>query len=593
MQKIKSILSDLSYKFKNSITKYPTAIISATIIMLLALVKASWDFDYNVKTYTLLSIVQYGMLVNVTSSMALAAYKELNSKISIVHTSLLAILVPVLTMTYLYFFGIVDVNSIDNFIILNVASFRVSALAIISLVLFILLLAKYENIKTFTLSFYVFNHALFTALFYGIVLLLGFYSVIGAFQALVYNDMSYKIYSYLAIVIAYLVYLVFLGYLPKSTNEKFEVIKSNFVNNILNKVLVGIMLALGFVLVIWALRVLLIKVDIEFTTLSTIINAFVLFGLWLYIMVNDQTVPLVKFYKLAYLITSTLILIIQLFAFKNEYQAYGLTDMTLGVVYIWIFGISTIVILTVFKTNAFRKVAYSLIGVIGLASLPYVGMFELSYYQQKARLKDTLINEQMLVDDNIVAKADLDFDKRFIISHSFRYISNSQKTNSISWLDVDYTKNNFNQVFGFNEVYSLSPNENVYKYVNITLKDKILELDNFDYLLMVEYEDLLNTYKFEFDGVEYAMAMSKIDQFSLKANGELIVNQSLTDYFDELIDKYMLHQNDVELGLDGLSVTIDNSDVHLTIIFDYIELFYDNDKVDKFISIKGVYLSLK
>jgi hypothetical protein len=91
---------------------------------------------------------------------------------------------------------------------------RMGVAVFISLMAFIWLAGYPKEKSDFSRAFFMTHKAFFIALLYGLVLMGGTSGVAGAFQALLYRDMSSKVYMYLATLSGFTAFCVFAGYFP-------------------------------------------------------------------------------------------------------------------------------------------------------------------------------------------------------------------------------------------------------------------------------------------------------------------------------------------------------------------------------------------
>ena len=96
----------------------------------------------------------------------------------------------------------------------HLSTSRVVAFLAVNLLLFILLAGYPRTQSDFARSFFMCHKALLVALIYGGVIMAGTSGVARAVQALLYRDMSEKVYQYLATFVGLFAYAIFVGYFP-------------------------------------------------------------------------------------------------------------------------------------------------------------------------------------------------------------------------------------------------------------------------------------------------------------------------------------------------------------------------------------------
>lgn len=429
-----NLKSSINKVFKGSIksfSRFPASIISAIIISIVAIISISMDWETQ-KTYSLLfDSIQLSFALGAVLSMATVAYEEIeseNKKINFLFANTAGLVVAIISFLLLYFFsGIVSEEGITY--VSTIASLRVGVAIFASAVAFVYIVSKANTVDSFSDSFFITHKAFAISAIYGLVIMIGVSGVLGAFQALVYRELNFRVYQYLGVAVGFLTYTVFLGYFPsfrsteKTSKMKVAEEQPRFIFVLFGYILVPIMLALTVVLLLWSLRMLVKGVDVSFTQLSSIASSYVIIGIWLHIMVAKHNTKLTNFYKTAYPFSAILFLAFEAWALIVQVNKFGLKTTEYSFIMLWIFAAISVILLIFLKDKAYRKISLVAIVVAIISVLPIIGYQDITFNSQISRLEQTLSEEGLLINNNIVkAEGDIDVLKRGEITEAVDFI---------------------------------------------------------------------------------------------------------------------------------------------------------------------------
>lgn len=593
-----------------SFSRFPAAIISAVIVSVATIVKIAMDFESGSSHYFLLSSIQAAFLLAASSSMAFEVFRQAvasKGKRSFGLGNLPGIVIGIISFLLLYFFGRIS-NETSSLYLSNISLARVAVGIFISIVAFIYIISKSKFVVSFSNSFFIAHRAFVISAIYGMVLMLGVSGVLGAFQSLVYTGMSFKIYQYLGVIVGFLTYTIFLGYFPKFQKQNKDTIKKlaiqpKFIFILFEYILIPIMIALTFVLLVWATRVVLEGVKVSFNQLSGIASSYIIVGIWLHIMVGSHKTKLSRFYKRAYPFTGVLILIFEAWALWDRISKFGLKSAEYSFLMIWILAAISILFLIFLKDKAHRKIALTAIGVSLITVLPMIGYQDITFNSQVSKLEKVLEEEELLVDGKIVSKKEkVEATRRGIITDAVDFISSSEKTNTPSWFkeDLDHEKI-FKVTFGFEKSYGVYDDPEEYNFVNYRIEEGIVDISDYSISLnTLAYGDvnLVN----EFQGKEgyYEVIVTnefeKIPEIEIRLEGMQIYQKSMEEYLSKLLEKYPPEESrEIELGLEDMSLTIETDNLNLLMVINNIDVFLGetNEETNYYIEFNGIYAQEK
>lgn len=614
MNQFKNAVNTLFENTTKSFSRFPVAIFSALLIAIIAMIRVFQQNAYQSDTNFLYNTIQLALLLTAIFSQASIARYEVEDnaeKKTFILANGAAITVGFITFLALYFFG-VNISEEGYKTIASIAQARVVAATLISAIAFVYITSKSKSIKDFASSFFMSHRAFIIAMIYGLVILIGTLGVLGAFEALIYNNMSYKIYQYFAIATAFLTYSFFLGYFPSFKEDadlseiNEAIIQPEFIKVLLDKILLPIMLALSAVLMVWTIRVLFNGVEVTFTQLSSISTAYIIFGIWLHIMVAKHDTKLSNLYKLAYPFVALYILAFEAWALFIRISEYGLKTEEYSFAMIWIFALVSVILLIIFKTKAYKKIALVAIAITTIWVLPFIGYEDLTYSSQISRLKKTLITNNMLIDDKIVkASSDLDNKTKFKITDSVDYILNIDKEKLPSFMSRELEFNTkFEKTFGFTRSYDDRENPENYYWQNLQVATGVINIEGYSDIMtislneMYESNDFIiennnNTYKINWSMTKKAAGIPIV---TVSKNGQQQLEQNLEEYLIALIDKYPYDEKQHNVvPVEDMSLTIENDDFSIFVLFDSVEVSYDgySQFTQYYVSLSAMYFKAK
>lgn len=592
-----------------SFSRFPAAILSAIIISIVAIVRITMAWDMQRSYALLFDSIQIAFVLGAVFSMAAVVFDEIETdkkKSVFMLANIVGIVVAAITFLLLYFYG-GKVSEDKTVYLSGIALARVSVGIFISIVTFIYIMSKSKEIDSFSDAFFITHRAFMVSFTYGLVIMIGTSGVLGAFQSLVYRGMDYRIYQYLGVAVGFLTYTIFLGYFPsfrqgQNINEIEEVKEQpKFIFILLDYILVPIMIALTVVLLIWSVRVMLRGVDVSFNALSGIASSYVIIGIWLHIMVASHTTKIAEFYKKAYPVAGVLILVFEAWALFTQLSKFGLKTAEYAFLMIWIFAVISVLLLLFLKKEAYRKIALTAVVIAIIWVLPIVGYQDITFNSQVKRLEETLKEEEILVNNEIIAKDEgVEKLKRGEITDAVDFISYSEKSNKPNWFKKDLNDNRvFKQTFGFEKTYGLYPEDSDYSSINVRLITDIIDISDYSLSLNKELNDMTDSFTvFESDKGSYEIIFLResngVPKITVKQDNNIIIQEDMSQYLSELASKYSdLEENkQVEAPFEEMSMTLEGEGISMLLVFNNINVHKDNlrNTIDYYVDFQGIYV---
>ena len=545
------------------------------------------------------------------------AQSRINTQKAFKLANLLGVAAAALTLGFLYRFGSSDpaLTGSQFAVISNIAAARVGLVMFISILAFNVFAGYPEEKSDFARAFFMSHKAFFIAALYGGVVLAGASGVAGAIQALLYNDMSSKIYLYISTLSGLLAFTIFVGYFPDFRKDSDDAHRETaqkqprYIEILLGNILVPIVLALTLVLLIWAGRTIISGVDTYFNTLYGIAASYTIGGIWLHIMVTRYETGIAKFYKRVYPLAALVILVFEAWALFLQLSASGLkfTEYAFGIV--WLLAAAASILLLVRKERSHHLIVMVASVLALVYVLPVLGYNALPVTAQSNRLKDLLVNEGMFVDEDIVpAAAAPTLAVRESITDAVEYLAYANDAKLPSWFDKDMAQPDiFLSTMGFEKVWPQTdinnPGYTEYLSTMLYLASGPIDISDYQWALnpQEEYKTgqsrvTLAGQKGSYDIYWETSGENNIPSLRIVENETVILQQDMKEFFDSVVEKYPLGQPEpVYAGAEDMSVKISTDKLHILIVVRNADVTLDpkQDILSYWLNLEAIYIAEK
>jgi hypothetical protein len=209
--------------------------------------------------------------------------------------------------------------------------------------------------------------------------------------------------------------------------------------------------------------------------------------------------------------------LIPIVLFQTLSSSLKISDVgiTYGRYYVILFGVFATIAGILFSILPIRRnglVAPILIILSVISILPPIDAFTLSKVTQTERLKNTLIQNEMLSGDTITPNSDLSEKDKSIILSAVNYLDRMDYTKSIDYLHPYYVSLDFDKTFGFSR-YDNNDQQYQSYYISRDTKEPVLIAGN-DYMIQMSIYNMaeLAANSFEVDGVRYNLRVDNSDK---------------------------------------------------------------------------------
>jgi len=598
---------------------FPASIASALAFALVTMVRIKLDWPeqeaYNFLFNCLHWAFALGAIFGLTA--VTASQSRRNDAKSFRLANFVSFLLVLGTFALLYLLGEqdtgIEISRTSRLSIIAVS--RVSAAITVSFLAFIVLASHTKENSDFSRSFFMTHKAVFIAAIYGMVMLAGASGVAGAIQALLYNDMSEKVYMYISTIAGFLSFTIFVGYFPDfrkgviDNHREVAQKQPRFVEILFDFIMVPIMLAMTVVLLAWSLRTIFSGDWPSFQELSSIATSYAFVGIWLHLMVTHGKSGLAKFYLRAYPIAAIVILAFEAWAIVVQLGKSGLKTTEYFFILTWIIAVSASIILIVMKDRGHNIIIALICAMVIVSVLPAVGYNILPVNMQVNRLEALLEKEAMLKDGQIVsASEEPEISTRESITDSVLFLARSDEADLPEWFEDQLSeKKYFEEQFGFAQAFPENDNyyggNDTYLGTSLYLGRVPIEIDDYRWAIinigLYDYKD--ESVSVDGEKGEYLFYWNmgrgnEIPSLEIRLNGETIVDEDMNEYFDRVLQAYPLGDTKREATpLKDMSMHIETPEVEVLLVFRNVEASVDtqNDIISYWVEVEALYFNEK
>ncbi|NMB43034.1 MAG: DUF4153 domain-containing protein [Clostridiales bacterium] len=596
---IKKVLTGSMKSFK----AFPATIGCAFVFMLVTFVRIHLDWHDQEHYNFLFNCLQWSLAFGAIFSMMLltGAKTRRGSKEAFIGANIISILLTVVVFIILYNFSY-EVREYGDSIVRHISSLAITRVIVgtlVSYLLFIIFSALANDREDIPKALFMNHKAFFIAWIYGLVIIAGVSGVAGAFQALLYQDMSEKVYMYIATITGFIAFTIYLGYFPdfnrdvRDENRELAQKQPKFIEMLFGYIMVPIMIGLSVVLLLWTGRTIISGVQVEFAQLSSIAAVYTFVGIWLHMMVSDHETKFASFYKKFYPVVALVILAFEARALIGQLSRTGLKMSEYWFILLWMVSVSGAILLIVLKARAY-KVLIAIICVLAIISvLPITGYHYLPAKAQARRLEKLLISENMLVNNSIIpASKEPSQEVKFAITDAANYLGYANDVKLPEWFNEDTTDNEiFRTVFGFEQTWSLDDSlddKSAYRSINLYLPVAPIDIRDYDIAIdlgqrfakdqeVISVEGISGNYQINFDP-SYG---KNIPSLEIHLNDEPIIQTDMTDLIDKVTNKYSFDEYSFEAGtIDDMTMLIETSELKVLLVFSNIEIYSYSEEED-------------
>lgn len=593
---------------------FPAVIGSALAFSIVTMVKIQLDFPQQESLDFLFSCLHWSFAFGAIFSLPVitAAKSRCKDQSKAFFTAnLIGVVAILITFLSLYLFCGMEAPGFRYPLISPLATTRVAVGILLSLIAFIILAGHPKEQSDFASSFFMIHKAFFIALIYGMVLMIGSSGVARAVQALLYHEMSSKVFMYIGTLSGFIAFTIFVGYFPDFrmgvVDDRRVAVqrKPRFIEILFVYILVPIILALTGVLLAWAIKSALSGMHVTFLQLSIIAATYSIGGLWLHIMISGYEAGLAKLYRRIFPFSTLIILLFEAWALLKQlaYSGLKLTEYSFSL--IWFVAAVSVILLIVFSSKAYSKIAVLTCVAAVISVLPIIGYHALPVTAQVMRLETLLVREGILADNHLTpASTAPEPSVRIAITDAVIFLTNAQDAKLPSWLSRDLNKYDvFQKALGFEQTWPESdPNEVPSEYLGtyLSLSSESIDISGYRWVIHPQQKYSNAQEQLSIKGnrgtyyIDWIPNTGKgIPSLVARLNDYVIIDQDLTVFLEDLLQKYPPSQGRGDVPVTNeLTLRLASSELEILLVFRRIEVSVNpyQDTVNYWFDLDALYI---
>ncbi|MFX4262807.1 DUF4153 domain-containing protein [Pelotomaculum propionicicum] len=595
-----AFIRSISQIFKGAASAFqtfPAAIACALAFAIVTMIRIQLDWPMQEPYNFLFDCLHWSFAMGAVFSLAAitAAQSRFNNARAFLAANLLGAAAAAVTFLALYLTsGTSPDAAVSRYMVVSgIATSRVLVAILASFLAFIVLAGYPEDQSDFARSLFMTQKALFIALVYGGVITAGASSVAGAVQALLYPEMSEKVYMYIATMTGFLGFTIFAGYFPDFRRGRVDEHREEaqkqprFIEILFEYILVPIVLALTAVLLLWAGRTVVTGTWPVFVQLYGIATGYAAGGIWLHVMVTHLESGPAKFYRRVYPVTTLVILAFEAWALFIQLGRTGLKTTEYSFALIWVIAVVSAVLLLVRKARAHTAIAALVCAAAVFSVLPAVGYHALPVTAQVSRLEKLLASQGMLAGEQLTpAKTVPEQDVRESITDAVTFLAYAGDAKLPDWFDRRLGESNvFKSKLGFEQTWPIT--EDIYNGgrmgIALMLPPGAVDISDFNWAVNLQNYYGKGNDSVTVDGVKGTYRISwtvnppnGVATLKIELDGRVVLEQYMNSYIDRISAKYPPGEGKpTEASFEDMSLRLETQEVSVLLIFNNVDINVD------------------
>lgn len=599
-----------------TVETFPISIASAFAFAIVTMIRIQLDWPQQEAYNFLFNCLHLSFAVGAVFGLAAitVAKSRFYDMKSFITANILGVIVIIITFILLIFFGDSDSKLGETTIryVSNIAASRISVVILISMLTFIFFAGYPRSESDFSKALFMVQKAFVIASIYGFVLMGGASGVAGAIHALLYRSMSGKVYMYLGTIIGFLAFAIFVGYFPefqKGIHDPHREVaqkQPRFIEILFEYIMIPILLALTGVLLAWAGKTIITGDWAEFSTVSGIVISYSFGGIWLHLMVTHFTSGLTKFYRKVYPITAGVILLFGIWSFMIRLSEQGLQTEEYFFFLIWIFAMSSVVLLFFKKEGAHLYIITTICVLSFISVMPIIGYDTLPINFQVSRLEDLLIDEGILQDDELIpTTSELTLEVREAITESVDFLGSSEEAKLPDWFEENLDHREvFKEKLGFDQTWPDRPDRIDGDFSDtlgtyLSLPNGSIDISEYEWVAYfgnARYPDDVTTIQGRNGSYEISWLIESRENMptiKILLDDQVILESDLKEYFKEVRETYDPEDGNVTSDhIIDMTYLIETKPVTVLLVFDNVDITVDprRDEIRYWINLSAIYL---
>jgi hypothetical protein len=442
---------------------------------------------------------------------------------------------------------------------------------------------------SFNKSFMISFKSFFNSLFFSGVLFAGVAIILGAIDLLIVS-LDYKAYPQAANIIFILFApMYFLSLIPVYTRSNFNIQQQaiekaahtpKFLEILISYIVIPLISVFTLILVIYLVK----NIGGEFWSdnlIEPMIVSYSITVILVYILASDLETKFAVLFRKLFPKILVPIVTLQIISSFITLTDTGITHTRYYVILYGIFAVASGIFLSFIPVRKNGMIALLLILFSIVSIVPPVDAFTISKNSQINTVKEILVKNGMLENNEIIPKDSIPDKDQEKLTNAIQYLWMLNYTEQISYLPKNFEPyKDFRSTFGFEEYRDFGEYEKV-PYTLVQLNQPIpINITGYDFFIQMDIS-LKNgkeegQFQFEKDGKNYILS-KEIDNG--KANLTLMdenKKELLVFHTDEVFDKFSNYKGDNNISVEEATFMSENELAKITLIIQNFESQQEN-----------------
>jgi len=601
---------------------FPVTLASAAGFTIVTLIRIWMDWPQQEDYNFLFNCLHLSLAASAILGLAMitAVQRRYNSPRAFALANSTAAALGALFFLLLFLFGGAE-PSISRPVVTNVSGLvaaRMSVVMILGMIGFIYFAGQHKEESDFPSALFMTQKAFLIAAIYGGVMMGGTSGVAGAIQALLYRNMSEKVYMVLSALIGFIAFAIFVGYFPdfkKDSQDPHRAIaetQPRFIEVLFEFIMVPIVVVLTVVLLAWAAKTVVTGEWPSFSRMAGIVISYSIGGTWLTMMVAKKESSIAQFYRRVYPITLLIILVFGAWAFVGRLSESGMRKQEYYFMLVMIAASVSAILLLVLKGKAYAKIAGVVCLVAAVSVLPLVGYYILPVRLQLNRLESLLVEEGILVNGKLVAaQVEPEIEARIAITNAVDFLAFEEEAELPEWFDDNLANQEiFKEKMGFEKTWKdwdqdFPERDPERLGMFLMMPNATIDISEYDWALYlrkaepgrseVRSETIVGergTYRFDWmtgDG-------DQVPNLTVWLDGTVILQEDLKTFMDQTAEAVRERSGPFEAkGYEEMSVMFETPEISVLLVFQHMNLYLDpqEDIMEYYLELDTLYVNEK
>ena len=441
----------------------------------------------------------------------------------------------------------------------------------------------------------VFKAAMLTLLFAG-VLAIGVYAVLGSVDFLLFN-LDYRVYLHAMNVIWTLFATsYFLSQIPDYRNGMTDKLKEAFeVPRFLEVLLTFIVIPIVAVYTVVLFLYVILNIRSEFWTdnlLEPLLISYAIIVILVYLLVSNIEHKYSQIFQRLFPKIMLIVVLFQTIASILKIQDYGITAGRYYVILFGIFAIAAGALFSFFTRDKNGLIAPILILLSVVSVIPPIDAFTVAQNSQMRLLETTLTDNEMLIEGVIKPNPDIPIKDKVKITKSVEYLGSWHDFEEVSYLPDDFEiYSDFQDLFGFPRVYSLSPDDPDSSESNFVYYDwgeeTTIPLEGADYLVRLGLYNAEETDVQTNVGENYQLLVSREGKYFLLTvkdrAGSVVMVFDTEDLIVKAFENYTENIEGGNIDLETITQVKENERIRIKVIASQLDEYQEEISGELFV----------